>query len=641
MAFNGLSEYIEHLEQQNELIRVKEYVNPELEVAEITDRVSKSAGGGKALLFENTGTSFPLLINAMGSEQRMAYALGAEQLNEPGARIDELFQKTTGARESLWEKMKMLPLLGEMASWMPKTVTGKGVCQEVIHDNPDLGMLPVLKCWPADGGRFITLPCVHTKDLSGVRNVGMYRMQVLSSTTTGMHWHKHKTGARHYEAYKQAGKKMPIAVTLGGDPVYTYAATAPMPDNMDEYLLAGFLRKKKVKLVKCITQDIEVPVDADIVIEGYVDPEEELVWEGPFGDHTGFYSLADWYPRFHVTCITHRKDAVYPATIVGIPPMEDAYIGKATERIFLPPMKMALLPELCDMDLPAAGVAHNLTVVSIKKAYEGQALKVMNALWGAGQMMLNKVLVVVDEGIDIHNYKELASNALKHFNPATDAYFSQGPLDVLDHSSSKLAYGSKLCLDCTRETGTEGEGDIEYSVPDYAETERVLGYHPEITSCNVELLRAAIPVLIAGFKKTQKEQAFAIASSVMSEETCRGIKIVVLVDHEMDTNDLYATLWYAAGNVEPARDIKIAHPNERGYDCLIVDGTRKSKDCDAFERDWPNVVVSDSATIQRVDELWSTLGLGEFIPSPSLKFYDLVKNSGAVNNEQGTISNEK
>jgi len=267
----------------------------------------------------------------------------------------------------------MLPKLSQVASWMPTSIGGKGKCQEVIMKNPDLNKLPILKCWPADGGKFITFPMVHTIDpVTGIRNVGMYRMQVFEPGLTGMHWHRHKTGARHFEEYKKLGKKMPIAVAIGGDPVYTYAATAPMPDNFDEYMLAGFLRKKKVELVKCLTQDIEVPADADFVIEGYVDPEEDFIWEGPFGDHTGFYSLADWFPKFHISCITHRKDAIYPTTIVGIPPQEDAYIAKATERIFLAPIKLTMLPELIDMDIPVAGVAHNLTIVKIEKSFPGR-----------------------------------------------------------------------------------------------------------------------------------------------------------------------------------------------------------------------------------------------------------------------------
>ena len=304
-----------------------------------------------------------------------------------------------------FEKLKFLPLLSQMASWMPKRIAGKAKCQEIVMGEPDLSVIPILKCWPADGGRFITLPCVVTRDPeTGSRNVGMYRMQVFGSDLTGMHWHKHKTGARHFASYKAKGLKMPVSVVIGGDPAYTYAALLRFPTTSTNTSSPDFCGKKRVELVKCLTNDLEVPADADFIIEGYVDPREELIWEGPFGDHTGFYSLADWYPRFHVTCITHRKDAVYQATIVGIPPQEDAWIGRATERIFLSPMKMTLIPELTDMELPPAGVAHNLTIAKIDKTYAGQGLKVMNAMWGAGQMMFNKILIVADQTTEINDY---------------------------------------------------------------------------------------------------------------------------------------------------------------------------------------------------------------------------------------------
>jgi 4-hydroxy-3-polyprenylbenzoate decarboxylase len=337
MAWKNQQEFIDALEREGELVRIKTYVNPKWEIAEITDRVSKSGGGGKALLFENTGTDFPVLMNAYGSEKRMCMALGVDHLDEVAEQMQSLFHLLSSPKENLLDKLKMLPLLGEFAGWMPKVVKGKGDCQQVVITNPDITKLPVITCWPKDGGPFVTLPVIHTKDPgTGIRNVGMYRMQVFESTLTGMHWHKHKVSARHFAEYKKLGMKMPVAVALGGDPTYAYSATAPLPDNVDEYMLAGFLRKKKVELVKCITQpEIEVPADADFIIEGYVDPSEELIWEGPFGDHTGYYSLPDWYPKFHITAITHKKNAVYPATIVGIPPQEDAWLGKATERIFL------------------------------------------------------------------------------------------------------------------------------------------------------------------------------------------------------------------------------------------------------------------------------------------------------------------
>ena len=427
MAYKNQQHFIEVLEAAGELVRIKTYVNPQLEISEITDRISKTPGGGKALLFENTGYDFPVLMNAYGSERRMCLALGVDQLDDVAKEIESLFHLLSSPKEGIIDKLKLLPKLGQFASWMPKVKSGRGECQQVVWegDQADITRLPVITCWPKDGGPFVTLPVIHTKDPNtNARNVGMYRMQVFGPRLTGMHWHKHKVSAKHFNEYKKLNKRMPVAVALGGDPAYAYSATAPLPENVDEYMLAGFLRKKKVELVKCITQpDVEVPADADFVIEGYVDPNDELIWEGPFGDHTGYYSLPDWYPRFHITCITHKKNPVYPATIVGIPPQEDAWLIKASERIFLAPMKMTMVPEIIDMDMPVEGVAHNLVIAQIRKDYAGQGQKVMNAMWGAGQMMFNKILVIADEGVKIQNYQQLAKYVFKNLNPATDIYF--------------------------------------------------------------------------------------------------------------------------------------------------------------------------------------------------------------------------
>ena len=447
MAYRNQQQFIDALERAGELVRIKAYVDPQLEMAEITDRMSKQDGGGKAILFENSGYGFPVLMNAYGSERRMCMALGVNHLDDTAKEIESLFKLLTKPKENIVEKLKLLPKLNQFASWMPKVKSGRGECQDVVMKEPDITKLPVITCWPKDGGPFVTLPVIHTKDPNTeIRNVGMYRMQVFGPTLTGMHWHKHKVSAKHFAEYKKLHKRMPVAVALGGDPVYAYSATAPLPENVDEYMLAGFLRKKKVELVKCITQpEIEVPADADFIIEGYVDPDDELIWEGPFGDHTGYYSLPDWYPRFHITCITHKKTPVYPATIVGIPPQEDAWLGKATERIFLAPIKMTMVPEILDMDMPVEGVFHNLVIAKIQKEYAGQGQKVMNAMWGAGQMMFNKILVLVsaDAG-KISDYKTLAQVVFKNLNPATDIYFSQGPMDVLDHSCSKLGFGGNV-----------------------------------------------------------------------------------------------------------------------------------------------------------------------------------------------------
>lgn len=626
MAFKNMHHFIKALENEGELVRIKHYVNPKLEISEVTDRVSKSPGGGKALLFENTGYDFPLLINALGSSKRICMALGVNDLNDIAQEIEQLFRMLIKPKENLLDKLSLLPRLNQFASWMPKVIGGRGDCQQVVMENPDLYKLPVMQCWPQDGGSFITLPVIHTKDPNtGIRNVGMYRMQVFTENMTGMHWHKHKVSARHFNEYKKLKKRMPVAVSLGGDPVYTYAATAPLPDNVDEYMLAGFLRKKKVELVRCLTQpEIEVPADADIVIEGYVDPGEEMIWEGPFGDHTGYYSLPDWYPRFHVTCITHRKDAIYPSTIVGIPPQEDAWIGKATERIFLTPIKMTLVPEIIDMEMPVEGVFHNLVIAKIKKEYPGHALKVMNAMWGAGQMMFNKILVIVDEEADIRNYEKLAQFVFENINPATDIYFSQGPMDVLDHSCSKLGFGGKMCIDGTKKFDEEkSEGVSEILVP-AMNIENLKKAFPEIIEINVSFLSKGISCLLISLKKNRKGQVADISKKLFELQELRGIKMLLWVEHTVEVNDIASALWRFCNNLDPKRDHFIID------DHIAFDGTRKTKEYDDFQRDWPNIIVSDKNTIEAIDEKWDELGLGDFIPSPSLKHVDQLYGDGAV-----------
>ncbi len=452
MAYKNLRAFIERLKDNDELVIIDHPVSRELEITEITDRISKS--NGPALLFTNVKESdFPVLINAYGSFKRMAWSLGVEDIEDIASDIEALIK--TKPAEGFMDKLKLLPKLKELASSFPKTVK-KGACQEVIIKNPDLNKLPVLKCWPLDGGPFITLPVVISKDPdSGIRNLGMYRMQVYDKNTTGMHWHIHKVGARHYQRNKELGKKMELAVSLGGDPAITFSASAPLPDNVDEFLFAGYLRKEPVKLVKAITVDIEVPAEAEFIIEGYVDPEEELRMEGPFGDHTGYYSLADNYPVFHVTCITHRKNPVYPATIVGRPPMEDCYMAKATERIFLPLIKMTI-PEIVDMNLPIEGVFHNIAIISIKKQFPAHARKIMHALWGLGQMMFTKALIIVDDDVNVQDPQEVVWRVANNIDAKRDIVFVDGPVDCLDHASQSANVGSKMGIDATRKWKSEG-----------------------------------------------------------------------------------------------------------------------------------------------------------------------------------------
>jgi len=636
MAWKDQQAFIEALEKANELVRIKTFVDPHLEIAEITDRISKSGGGGKALLFENTGYDFPVLMNAYGSERRMCMALGVSDLDETAREIEDLFKMISAPKESMLDKLKLLPKLGAFASWMPAVKKGRGACQEVVLEQPDITKIPVITCWPKDGGPFITLPVIHTKDpTTQSRNVGMYRMQVFGPTLTGMHWHKHKVSAKHFAEYKKLGKKMPVAVALGGDPVYAYSATAPLPENVDEYMLAGFLRKKKVELVKYISQpEIEVPADADFIIEGYVDPADELIWEGPFGDHTGYYSLPDWYPRFHITAITHRKNAVYPATIVGIPPQEDAWLGKATERIFLAPIKMTMVPEIMDMDMPVEGVFHNLVITKINKEYAGQGQKVMNAMWGAGQMMFNKILVLADQGIRIQDYPALARYVFKNLNPVTDVVFSSGPMDVLDHSCSKMGFGGKMCIDGTTKFPEEiedGFSEVMPTLPAQDIAAAITLAFSEVKAVNASLTEQQIPCLLVAVKKDRPGHIRSLHNAISQLPAVKGIKMILYVEHTVDPQDLATALWRFCNNLDPKRDQQLYRSEDNpASGCLGLDGTRKTKELDNFQRDWPNIIVANDATIRSVDEKWGQLGLGEFISSPSLKYKDQLYGEEAI-----------
>jgi len=619
VSYKNIKEFIGKLEQEGELLRITEKVSTELEITEIADRFSKLSDGGKALLFENTEYDFPVLINAFGSKHRIELALGVADINDIAKELENIFKDLTAPKNTFFEKLKILPELGKMASWMPKSVSGKGVCQEIIIKNPDIEKLPVLKSWPADGGKFITLPMVNTKDpVTGIRNMGMYRMQIFDGQTTGMHWHLHKTGARHYNEYKKLGKKMPVTVCLGGDPAYTYSATAPLPDNVDEYMLAGFLRKKKVELVKCITNDLEVPKDVDFVIEGYVDTNEDLAWEGPFGDHTGFYSLADWYPKFHITCITHKKDAVYPATIVGIPPMEDAYIGMATESIFLAPIKLTMLPEMKSMHLPYAGVAHNLTLVGIENTFKGHAQKVMSALWGAGQMMFNKILIVANDKTDITDYQQIAK-LISNIDIKNDIHFNKGPMDVLDHSSSEFAYGSKICFDIT-DTKISDFNKLDINI------DNIKSQLSEIKEINADLLKKEISLIIISITKPDNFNLQIFSEKINKIDNLGKIKFKIIVDTEVDTTNMFDITWVTGNNIDPLRDILIID-NET----VFIDATRKTSK-DNFKRDWPNPVVMNQETIKLVDDNWNKYFSHEFIQSSSLKYKKMILGDDAVIN---------
>jgi 4-hydroxy-3-polyprenylbenzoate decarboxylase len=465
MAYSSFSQFVEALDQAGELKHVRVPVDTNLAISEWADREMKSPGGGKALLFEQPTvegktSKFPVAINTFGSRRRMAMALQRESIEDLAQEIQLILKAKppTDLREG-WTLLKQgIHLLHAR----PKH-SKEGACQEIVHRFDDaesatdfsLGDLPVLKCWPKDGGRFITLPNVHTKDPdSGARNLGMYRMQIFDERTTAMHWQIHKVGARHGRRYYERGERMPVAVTLGGDPAYTFAATAPLPDGLDEILFSGFLRRKSVELVPCKTIELEVPSDVDFVLEGYVQPGE-MRPEGPFGDHTGYYTAIEDYPVFHLTAITHRRDAIYPTTIVGVPPMEDYYLGSASVRIFLPVFKMNF-PEIVDMALPAEGVFHNLVFVSIRKQYPYQAFKVMHGLWGMGQMMFSKYIIVLDEDCDVHNTSEVLFRLCANTDPARDSTIIKNPSDSLDHAPTAQNIGSHMGLDATRKLAGEG-----------------------------------------------------------------------------------------------------------------------------------------------------------------------------------------
>ena len=615
MQYKSLNDFVSILKKYNLLIEIEEFVDPILEIAEITDRISKQPFGGQALLFKNTGTKFPVLTNFLGSEVRLALALRSENFEQLGQGINLLFQLFTKTNKKFFQKLETLLTLRKLTSILPKSKKTRGTCQEVIIRDPDLFKLPILKLWPEDGGRFITFPLVHTKDpLTGQRNVGMYRVQVFEKDLAAMHWHRHKTGAMHFEKYKKIGKRMPIAIALGGDPVYTYVATAPLPENLYEYILAGYIRHKSVNLVKCITQDIEVPEDADIVIEGYIDPEEDFILEGPFGDHTGFYSKPDFYPRLHITAITHRKDAIYPATIVGVPPQEDAYLAKASERIFISFVKNSIAMEIADWDIPFAGCGHNFTIVQIRKRYPGQGKKVINTLWGAGQMMFNKIMIIISQDIDIHDYKQVLRLVIENVNSKRDFIFAYGPSDVLDHASEKFTYGSKLGIDATEKLPEELENNSivnkEYKDLDY---KALVDDFEEVEEINIDLIKQNIPVLIILVKKQKVVKE--LVKDILNKYDLSFLQYILVLDNIVPSDDFFLISWLIGNNIAPKRDIFFIK------DIMIIDGTIKRVGIDSIQEPWPKIAFSDKNTIKRVDAKWSELGIKKFIPSPSLKFY--------------------
>lgn len=580
MPYRDLKSYLKALKTKNLLTEINVEVDPELEITEIADRVSKNYGN--ALLFNNVkGSEFPLVINAMGTYERLNLGLGVENLDDIAHQIEDIMN--VSAYVTLKGKIKSIPKLAPLPFIFPRKVK-TAPCQEVVTE-PNLHALPIIKCWPQDGGKYITLPLVFTKDPdNGQQNVGMYRLQVYDEKTTGMHWHLHKDGKEIYEKYRKLGKKMPVSVALGCDPATVYSATAPLPKMIDEMIFAGYLKKKPVELVKCVSNDIYVPAHAEFILEGYVDLEEKRL-EGPFGDHTGYYSLSDMYPVFHLEKMTHKKNAIYPTTIVGKPPMEDCYLGKATERIFLPLMKITT-PEIVDMDMPLEGVFHNCAIVSVKKAFPRHANKLLYALWGLGQMMYTKMIIVVDDTVNVHDYSEVAKMIQMHVHDPSHLIITEGPLDALDHASNRAFQGFRLGIDATTKRPVEQEAT--YTAPRILKSPledlKIIGYKKE------------------GSEVTVKETMVEMANNPEFTE-----RFVVVVDDWIDATHLSTVSWKVFNNIDPARDIIITQkPDGRLF--VGIDATKKGP-ADGLMRPWPDDIEMSEEVINRVTKRWAEYGI--------------------------------
>lgn len=589
-----LRSFVAQLEQAGELVRVKERVSADLEITALADRAVKN--GGPALLFEDVdGKAFPLLINTYGTRKRMAMALGLDDLDQLSERMRKLLDLRLGG--GLPGLASNLPKLRDLASLPPRRLRGLGArgrtpVQEVVWrgDEVDLGRLPVLTCWPDDGGPFITLPLVISRDpIHGDVNIGMYRMQVMGKDVTAMHWQRHKTGARHLASAEKLGKRLQVAVALGGDPALTYAASAPIPPvpGINEFSLTGFLRRRRVDLVKALTVDLWVPADAEIVLEGYVDPKEPWPMEGPFGDHTGFYTLQDPYPAFHVTAVTMRHGAIYPATIVGRPPMEDAFLIEATERLFLVPAQL-VLPEIVDYHMPPAGIAHNLVNVVIRKSYPGQAYKVGNGLLGLGQMMFAKVVLVTDADVAPTDHQGFWRAVLQNAMPGRDGQIAKGPIDVLDHASRAWSYGSKLVVDGTSKhveeqaSGGEGEGWIAGPLRDAVE----LPAHAEIADQH----QPGGGFWFITTRKDRAGQGRHLGEWAVQQAAVHGVRWVAVLDHDTDPRDFEDVMWTMLNNIDPERDLQVLPGGHGAGPVWVVDATPKLPE-EGFDRAWPDKIT--------------------------------------------------
>jgi len=595
MAFHSLSEIIDILRKRGLVADIGEEVSPVLEASEIADRFAADTLHSKPLLFSQNGTEFPLLMNLYASKK-----ITDELLNLTGSegyfsRVKNLLSMMDSKPRLSRKSMKSIMSLRKTS---PKKMRRKGACMAVVQKNSDLNLLPVIQCWPHDGGRFLTLPLVHTIDPdTGQQNTGMYRMQVFDGQTTGMHWHRHKGGAAHFEAWKKKRKRMPVTVTLGGDPVLTYAATAPLPEGISENMLAGFLKNERVRLVKSHNSNIWIPECSDFVIEGYIDPSEPLRTEGPFGDHTGFYSLPDEYPVLHITRIAHRKKAIYPATLVGVPPKEDQYLGHATSQIFFPLIQKIFAPEILDMYLPAEGGFHNLALVKISKKYPGQAVKVMHALWGAGQMMFTKCIMVFSEETDIRNPHAVLDAIDRNFSPVHDLHMSAGPYDVLDHAAQSFSHGGKAGFDCTLKT-EERKNSPTGNTDEKSDSMRLFG--------------KSIHVIFSDHAVAESGNLY-LNMAAGAESVKKGIYIITDTRMKDAPDDIL--LWYVLAAIDPARDFSLIRslPAEG---VLVINACVYGKRAVPGGR-WPAATVMSEDIINLVNEKWNSYGVGDFIESPS------------------------
>jgi 4-hydroxy-3-polyprenylbenzoate decarboxylase len=599
IKYNNLGEFIQALKREGELKTISHPVSAVLEISKLTDAESKSPGGGKALFFEKVKDSpFPAATNLFGSSRRICLALGVENLEHLGDRIREIIRMSPP--KDLRDMLGMLTTAFSLSRFFPRKSRAKvPPCQQVVIKGDDINLfdLPILHCWPQDAGRFITLPLVITQSLStGKRNVGMYRMQVFDRQTTGMHWHIHKDGSNYFNEYRKAGKRMPVAVAIGADPATIYAATAPMPRNVDEMILAGFIRNAPVAMTRCLTCDLEVPAEAEFVLEGYVEPDE-LRREGPFGDHTGYYSLADDYPVFHVTAITHRKSPVYCATLVGRPPMEDCYLAKATERLFLP-LLQTVFPEIMDYWLPWEGVFHNIVIVSIKKEYPRHAQKVISGLWGQGQMSFCKAILVVDETVDPKNPDQIMQRLVDNFDLTTDIVNAQGILDVLDHSSPFANFGNKIGIDLTDRVGGEPLRNpfLPVSMPEKFNEDALLsGIQADCEGVlSLRILKGDTVrrnrILVLKVQKAAGLSGSYFAEKLLNADILQPFNLILFYDSNVDILDNSFILWKLFNNVDPGRDVTLR------LERCVIDACKKGTE-EGHDREWPDE-LSFEETIQ-------------------------------------------